>query len=220
MGTTAEWVAAAVAGLGVVVAVAALFVARKANVVAQQAVEKADAANELSGDANAISREANRIAVDGNKLAEQANAAAEAAGARETERGDVSWELDWQGYGHLAVTNVGQDAAHDIRAVVTVDDHEVDKRAQGLATGGSLALDFQSVADQRRDEIRRAEADRAWEEANREADPFGLAYPDPRPLYRPAEMLFCSYRITWRTELGKPCADEGKLFFGADDPLG
>jgi hypothetical protein len=124
---------------------------------------------------------ATKIAHDALKLSQDAD-------ARATEKHDVYWEGHWTAIGVYALTNMGNDSAHNVKASVTVDDEKVVRCSDEVIGGGTLEFYFP-----------RAEAAGYQEYREKHPNQNSLAMPILAPLH-----IHLSYeRITWETELGQ-----------------
>lgn len=198
-------IAVVIAAISAAVAVWAKVDSGIANGIARDAVTKAERANEISAESNTISLAGNDIAVAANVLAEKTHAATLASGELQKERNDVVWKGSWVQYGILQLSNVGQDQALNVRAVVTLEGHERIQTAD--AVGDPLVFDFEHLAHKR-------EAD-----VLEEKDRRGRSY--PVYSFQPPDLgISMFFRVTWHSELDRPCSQEGKQWFGSDEVLG
>jgi len=166
-------------------------IAQQSNRIAESSKQKAEAANQLSAESNTIAREANRIAVDANQLAEDANTTARLRKARDEERNDVFWDGDWERPGRYVLTNTGQDEAHHVIAVVTVQDVQRTVERELVRGTEPIAFEFAEA----RDEFLRDKAERA---RRRQESRW------PSPIDSIPCSFFVVEHVTWRTELGIP----------------
>lgn len=202
-----EVIAVVIASVSAGVAVWAKIDSGSANRIARDAVGKAERANEISLASNTISREGNDIAVAANELAEHANAAARASGALQTECNDVVWEASWERCGILQLANVGQEQALNVRAVVNVENEERIQTAD--AVGDPLKLSCEVIAHERQ-----AEVD---EESRRRHQVGSIPALYRGPLIDAGIYVF--FRVTWNSELDRPCSKEGRQWFSSNDVL-
>ena len=202
---------------GWVALVVTLLLALVANHIAKQGVEKNEAGNELARESNALAREGNSRAVRDSELGEKAEARAVVREAREAERHDVRWELDWQAKGVLEVRNVGQDPAHDVRAVVELNKHQVDGAADLVSPDAHLVFRFDGLVDQCARDVARVEAAESYNEGL-----SGSVVPLAGSMVDVPELpVFVGFaRVEWRSPLGQERTQEAQLFFGAEQVLG
>lgn len=153
---------------------------------------QAHKANQAADGAMRASEEAGRASADALEIARRTE-------SRATEVSNIHWEGYWAGRGVYRLVNKGDDDAHNVRAVVTVDDEEI-RGAEALvaAAGGELELRFPQANLQWQQD--RAEY-RQWERDSGRTGPYGI------PLSSSiAPMFFHTIRerVDWVTESGAP----------------
>jgi hypothetical protein len=190
VGDAAGWV-------GGVAGVAGLVYAHLANRHSSKANGIAHESNEIARQANDKSSESNRIAERANRFAQEANDYAQRSDARSTERDDVRWEGRWVRPGVYELVQQGLATAHEVVAVITVDD-ETQRITQEQVLGGeTLLFQFADAARTLADE--RAQLERARQDA-RSAPLAAVVSPDPMSL----GFLFhtISERVDWASSHG------------------
>ncbi|MFC9555541.1 hypothetical protein ACFTWF_32420 [Rhodococcus sp. NPDC056960] len=192
-------------GAGLTFGILALKQSKASNKLAEDARDIAQRGEQLGTEANGLARESNSIAVDARQLAEEANTISKRGELRETERHDVHWEGDWVAPGRYALTNMGDDEAFDVRAVVTVDGEQAESRANSVpGRGGQLLFELPRAAQELRREIRERRA------RMRTPDPYGIDH----AASLNAHIHTFTERVVWKSALGQQHVHEPKHSLG------
>lgn len=203
------WTGAISGVVGGAAGVAALVYAQINKGVSEESRELARSSQQSSADAITLASESNRIAVDAKELAEEANTISLRAEARDVERNDVHWEVDWDESGTFTVTNTGRDEARRVHAVISIHDWQpATADHESVAGHGVITLEFPESAYQFRREVAQIQARRRRQAARRSDPIIGNSIPH---FETPPAMEFVhaiSYRITWETPLGRHCVEE------------
>ena len=190
------WVGAIGGGLGGISGAGALIYAAIAKCSSDKSSEVARSSEQSAKEAVVLARDANRIAVDAKQLAEEANTISLRGEARETERHDVTWELNRIRPGTYQLVNTGNDEAHRVSATIYVDEWRATTSAETVPAGDGLTVTIPEA--ERQFQREKIEVQRA---RRRDRIEGGL----PSAWNREIQMGFHSigYRVTWETPLGR-----------------
>ncbi len=204
MADIATWIGAVGGAGGMIAGSVALVYAHIGKRAAQESGELARSVEESAREAVGLARESNGIAVDAKQLAEEANSIAARSEARDTERNDVHWQLDWKDPGAFELINAGRDEALNVHAVVRVDDWEQVQTAESVPGGGRLAFFLPEARQEFLCEVAKRRARRVAHQQS--------AFMAPAAAWEsPAEFLHSvSRRVSWETPLGKQCVHDPK----------
>jgi len=170
----------------------------RSNRTANDALTASRRAVELSEKSNTIAVDANDISVRSNSLAQEANDISRAGGDRAVERNDVDWAGHWRRPGVYVLTNRGQDAAHAVRATVTIDDETATVESPEVAHDDEMIFNFPRAADTYVLE----ERERAEKARPSTVNGINMASFYISPLFGNDHRT--EERITWKTPLGVP----------------
>lgn len=145
-------------------------------------------------------KEANQTAAEALEAARGANEHAARAEARATERHDVDWDHDWTSPGVYKLVNTGEDDAHKVRAVVTIDGETKEAHPELVPGGSSVRLEFPNAVNTYRDELAEQQRRRQKAERAQQSSPFRFAADLPY-----MDRFFHSFeiRVVWSTALGQ-----------------
>lgn len=170
---------AAGVALAVFFGIAGMVQAHKANTTAGEAM---DSANEASA--------TGREALDVAKRTE----------ARSTESSNVHWTGDWADVGIYRMVNMGDDDAHDVRLILTIDG--VDARSSTSLVGGKggyIEVEVpKSVRDRYLSEKREYQK---WKREYERQSPYGYPFRNPSA---PQHWHHIRQRVDWTTKSGSP----------------
>ncbi|ASN38853.1 hypothetical protein CGQ24_07400 [Arthrobacter sp. 7749] len=153
--------------------------------------------------ANQAAGRALNAASEASKTGEEALGIAKRTEIRSTEISNIHWEGHWAAIGVYCIVNKGDDDAHNVRAVVTVDDEEVRGSLPLVpGKGGKMLLSFPQAS---KTWVLERREYRQWKRDS-EDNSMGFALAMPPQSYHSIRE-----RMDWVTDGGAPGSYEELL---------